>query len=159
MLRWSSADNRCETHEPSKPPLNRQCARPQRFGDAATAAVETSEWASGCHCRVIQWRKDARARGMQIGSRTYRDVKDRGRRRPDPFQAHWAEMLRCLQADPDQTALELLATFMAQYPGVYQMHHLRTLQRRVKAWRRDAVERLIGSMHEFTPSVSPEPCR
>jgi hypothetical protein len=26
-------------------------------------------------------------------------------------------MLRCLQADPDQTALELLATFMAQYPG------------------------------------------
>jgi len=106
--------------------------------------------------RVIQWRKDARARGMQIGPRTYRDVKDRGRRRPDPFQAHWAEMLRCLQADPDQTALELLATFMAQYPGVYQMHHLRTLQRRVKAWRRDAVERLIGSMHEFTPSVSPE---
>jgi hypothetical protein len=64
-----------------------------------------------------------------------------------------------IQADPDQTALELLATFMAQYPGVYQMHHLRTLQRRVKAWRRDAVERLIGSMHEFTPSVSPEACR
>lgn len=37
MPRRSSADNRCETHEPSEPPLNRQCATSQRFGDAATA--------------------------------------------------------------------------------------------------------------------------
>ncbi len=43
MPRWSSADSRYETHEPSKPSLNRQCARPLRFGDAATVAVETME--------------------------------------------------------------------------------------------------------------------
>lgn len=37
----SSAGNRYDTPEPSKPRLTRQCATPRRFGDAATAAVET----------------------------------------------------------------------------------------------------------------------
>ena len=54
--------------------------------------------------RVRLWRDDARARGVVIGKRTHRNTKSRARRRPDPFQAHWAEMLQCLEADPDQTA-------------------------------------------------------
>ena len=50
---------------------------------------------------------------MVIGKRTHRNTKSRARRRPDPFQAHWAEMLQRLDADPDQTALELLIDFQA----------------------------------------------
>jgi hypothetical protein len=95
--------------------------------------------------RVVQWRKDAQARGLVIGRRTIRrnHCKPRGRTRPDPFQTHWPEMLQCLEAEPAQTALELLANFMARYPGLYQMGQLRTLQRRVKAWRRAELERLM----------------
>ena len=54
--------------------------------------------------RVKVWRQDARARGVKIGRLKYRCLagKPRGRR-PDPFKAHWEEMLQCLEAQPDQT--------------------------------------------------------
>jgi hypothetical protein len=78
--------------------------------------------------RVVRWREDARVRGVVIGKLNHRNTKPRGRRRPDPFQAHWAEMLQRLDADPDQTALELLIDFQARYPDRYNARHLRTLQ-------------------------------
>jgi len=106
--------------------------------------------------RVVRWRKDARVRGITIGKLTYRSVKPHGRTRPDPFAAHWPEMVQCLQADPDQTPIELLETFMARYPGVYQMKQLRTLQRRVKIWRQDELKRLINVAHEENSIVRPE---
>jgi hypothetical protein len=100
--------------------------------------------------RIVQWRKDAQARGLLIGRHTSRNnVTPRSRRRPDPFGSHWAEMELCLRSDPDQTALELLANFMGKYPGTYQMRHLRTLQRRVKAWRANELNRLIGVAREL----------
>lgn len=40
---WLSVDNRCETPEASELRLTRQCARPQRSCDAATAAVAPVE--------------------------------------------------------------------------------------------------------------------
>jgi Integrase core domain len=107
--------------------------------------------------RVRLWRDDARARGAMIGKRTHRNTKSRARRRPDPFQAHWAEMLRRLDADPDQTALELLIDFQARYPDRYNARHLRTLQRRLKIWRREAVQRLICEMQGFTTNVGSGP--
>jgi hypothetical protein len=100
--------------------------------------------------RVRLWRDDARARGVVIGKRTHRNTESRARRRPDPFQAHWTEMLQRLDADPDQTALELLIDFQARYPDRYNARHLRTLQRRLKAWRCEAVQRLICEMQGFT---------
>jgi len=107
--------------------------------------------------RVVRWRKDAQALGVVIGPRTNRNKgKPRGRTRPDPFAAHWPEMVQCLQADPGQTPIELLETFMARYPGVYQMKQLRTLQRRVKIWRRGELERLIEVAHEENRMVRPE---
>jgi hypothetical protein len=51
--------------------------------------------------RVRLWRDDARARGTVIGKRTHRNTEPRVRRRPDPFQEHWAEILQRLDADPD----------------------------------------------------------
>ena len=96
--------------------------------------------------RVRLWRDDARARGIVIGTRTHRNTESRVRRRPDPFQAHWAEMLRSLDTDPDQTALQLLIDFQGRYPDRYDERNLRTLQRRLKTWRREAVQRLICEM-------------
>ncbi|MDP9011837.1 MAG: DDE-type integrase/transposase/recombinase [Pseudomonadota bacterium] len=107
--------------------------------------------------RVRLWRDDARARGVVIGKRSHRNTTSRARRRPDPFQAHWSEMLQRLDADPDQTALELLIDFQARYPDRYNARHLRTLQRRLKIWRREAVQRLICEMQGFSTNVGSGP--
>jgi hypothetical protein len=105
--------------------------------------------------RVHGWRRDARARGVVIGPKTYRrlSTKPRGRR-PDPFGEHWAEMLESLEASPDQTALELLLEFKARYPERYSLRQLYTLQRRLRVWRREAVQRLICDMKNLTQDVS-----
>jgi hypothetical protein len=95
--------------------------------------------------RVKLWRQDARARGVVIGPLKYRCIKKPRGRGPGPqrFVAHWAEMLEYLEARPDQTAVELLTEFQARYPGIYSRSHLRTLRRRLQAWRRQAIQRLI----------------
>lgn len=105
--------------------------------------------------RVNLWRQDAVGRGIAIGPKTYRRFSDKPRgRRADAFMEHWEEMAKCLEANPDQTALELLIEFRARYPGHYSLHQLRTLQKRVKAWRQQAVRRLICEMKDVTQSVS-----
>ncbi|HVZ35252.1 MAG TPA: hypothetical protein VG963_22655, partial [Polyangiaceae bacterium] len=105
--------------------------------------------------RVNLWRQDAVARGIAIGPKTYRRFSDKPRgRRADAFKEHWGEMAQCLEANPDQTALELLIEFQARYPERYSLHQLRTLQKRVKVWRQQAVQRLICEMKELTQSVS-----
>jgi hypothetical protein len=107
---------------------------------------------------VRRWREDARQRGVEIGSLRYRQSpKPRTRRRPDPLEANWAEMLQCLETDPDQTARELLTAFQTRYPHRYHVGHLRTLQRRLKIWRREAVQRLICDMDGLTEDVGCEP--
>lgn len=107
--------------------------------------------------RVRSWRDDARERGVEIGSLRYRQSPEpRTRRRPDPLQADWAEMLQCLDTDPDQTARELLTTFQTRYPNRYHVGHLRTLQRRLKIWRRAAVQRLICDTQGLTEDVRGE---
>lgn len=94
--------------------------------------------------RVNLWRQDARARGVVIGPKKYRRLSDRprGRRRPI-FADHWDEMAQCLEERPDQTAMELLVEFQARYPGTYCLQQLYTLQKRVRMWRQQAVQRLI----------------
>ena len=108
--------------------------------------------------RVRLWREDARARGVEIGRLQYRQSsKPRTRRRPDPLEAHWEDMLQCLEADPDQTSQELLAAFRIRYPDRYHAGHLRTVQRRMKIWRHQAVQRLIIEMDGLTEDVSCDP--
>jgi len=105
--------------------------------------------------RVTLWRQDARARGVVIGRKTYRRLSDKPRgRRPDIFKEHWEEMVKCLEDRPDQTALELLLEFQARYPGRYSLRQLYTLQRRVRVWRREAVQRLTHEMNNLTQDVS-----
>jgi hypothetical protein len=88
-----------------------------------------------------------------IGKRTHRNTQDRARRRPDPFQSHWSELLQCLEVDPDQTGLQLFSTLRAKYPDRYMPGQLRTLQRRLKIWRQEAVKRLICEMHDSTQDI------
>lgn len=109
--------------------------------------------------RVNRWRRDALDRGVVIGTKTYRrfDPKPRGTR-PSPFAPHWTEMLQCLEAQPDQTALELLIEFRARYPERYSLGNLRALQRRVKVCRREAVQRLICEMKDSTQDVTTAAC-
>ena len=58
-------------------------------------------------------------------------------------------MARCLEEHRDQTALELLVEFQARYPRLYSLRQLYTLQKRVRAWRQQAVQRLIGKVGEW----------
>ena len=63
-------------------------------------------------------------------------------------------MTRHLEAHPDQTALELLIEFQARYPGQYGLRNLDTLQRRVRTWRREEIQRLIGHLEVHTTDVA-----
>jgi hypothetical protein len=113
--------------------------------------------------RVKIWRQDARARGVIIDRVKYRNINHKPRgRRPDPFKSHWAEMLQSLEANPDQTAMALLVEFRARYPEHYSLRQLCTLERRVRAWRRETILRLMGetksalqSHDMIVPSANP----
>ena len=108
--------------------------------------------------RVSLWRQAARARGVVIGPKTYRRLSDKPHgRRPDIFRDHWEEMARCLEEHPDQTALELLVEFQTRYPGRYSLRQLHTLQKRVRAWRQQAVQRLIGEVSGLASYGAPDP--
>jgi len=99
---------------------------------------------SSLNRRIKRWRQHARARGVVIEHLKHRrlSAKPRGRR-ADQFKEHWPEMVRHLEAQPDQTALELLVEFRARYPERYHLRNLSALQRRVRVWRREAAEQLI----------------
>ena len=110
--------------------------------------------------RISLWRQEARARGVDIGPKTYRRLSDKPRgRRPNVFKDHWEEMAQCLEEQPDQTALELLVEFQARYPGQYSLRQLHTLQKRVRAWRQQAVQRLIGEVTGLPPDLASYPSR
>jgi hypothetical protein len=52
-----------------------------------------------------------------------------------------------LAAEPWHTSRELLERLQAQCPGVYPKGQLRTLQRRLKEWRREVAHRMVfGTM-------------
>jgi len=70
------------------------------------------------------------------------------RTRGDPFESVWPELLDWLQRDPDTTAKDLFQRLRVKYPGAYKDGQLRTLQRRVKGWRRAMARELIGISQE-----------
>jgi hypothetical protein len=75
--------------------------------------------------------------------RLYRRAKPRVprtyRTRPDPFAAVWEEICKQLEMAPQQTAKALFAELQERHPGQYPDGQLRTLQRRVKTWRTQAI--------------------
>jgi hypothetical protein len=61
----------------------------------------------------------------------------------DPFEACWPRILLWLESEPEQTAKQLLLRLQAEDPNSPGSRQLRTLQRRVKAWRKAAARRLL----------------
>ena len=55
----------------------------------------------------------------------------------------WPEVLVWLEREPSSTAKELFCRLQVRYPGTFQDGQLRRLQRRVKAWRHQAAQRLV----------------
>lgn len=69
------------------------------------------------------------------------------RRRPDPFASVSAELRTWFEAEPWRTGRELFERLQAQHPGAYPAGQLRTLQRRLKAWRCEMAQKLVfGNM-------------
>ena len=65
------------------------------------------------------------------------------RTREDPFEATWHRVVAWLNSEPDRTAKELLLRLQAEDPSAPSDTQLRTLQRRVKDWRRSEARRLV----------------
>jgi hypothetical protein len=65
------------------------------------------------------------------------------RRRPDPFAAVTTELRGWFEAEPWHTSRELLERLQAERPGAYPDGQLRTLQRRLKEWRREAAHQMV----------------
>lgn len=106
------------------------------------------------------WRAgDARPthRAQSAGPRHWRTHKD-------PFEGVWSEILGWLQADPETTAKVVLARLEQVYPGRFPEGQLRTLQRRLREWRRVMARELVhgiagGAVGAKTPPGIGEPPR
>ena len=67
----------------------------------------------------------------------------RGRRRPDPLVSVTALLHSWHEAEPWRTGRELLERLQAEQPGLHPAGLLRTLQRRLKEWRREVAHKLV----------------
>ena len=70
------------------------------------------------------------------------------RTRADPFESVWPRVVTWLELEPDRTAKELFARLCGEPGAGFAVGQLRTLQRKVKAWRYLAARRLL-----FVPSI------
>jgi hypothetical protein len=87
----------------------------------------------------------------------------RGRRRPDPFVTVTAQVREWFEAEPWRTSRELFERLQAEQPGAFPDGQRRTLQRRLKEWRREMAHKLVfgvqvagETMHPAPDSVHPE---
>ncbi len=67
----------------------------------------------------------------------------RGRRRPDPFVTVTALVREWFEAEPWRTARELFERLQEEHPGIFPDGQLRTLQRRLKEWRREMAHKMV----------------
>lgn len=81
---------------------------------------------------------------------------DRSRRRPDPHASVTEDLQAWFDADPSQAARELLARLKQSDPD-YPDALLRTLQRRLKAWRAEIAHTLVFGRAERTDTAKPAP--
>jgi hypothetical protein len=88
----------------------------------------------------------------------------RGRRRPDPLVTVTALLREWFEAEPWRTSRELFERLQQEHPGRFPDGQLRTLQRRVKAWRYELAQQMVlgantaGEAADQTPDHrSPEP--
>src|SRR5437588_2397444 len=73
----------------------------------------------------------------------------RWRTRPDPFEGVWPKIVQQLENDREILPTTLLASLMANHPGKFSGAQLRTLQRRIKQWKRER-------RHDRDPRYNPK---
>jgi hypothetical protein len=117
------------SQSPRRPP-------PERFGRQA-AGLPTGETAASFLGEWLGQRAGAGPLRCQQGDappvrRTYRPG-------PDAFADVTTELRAWLGADPERTAPSLLRELQARYPGQFSERQVRTLERRVKAWRAESL--------------------
>jgi hypothetical protein len=81
----------------------------------------------------------------------------RGRRRPDPFVTVTALMRQWFEAEPWRTSRDLFERLQADQPGAFPDGQLRTLQRRLKEWRREKAKEIVfgaGAAREMPQSAT-----
>jgi hypothetical protein len=84
----------------------------------------------------------------------------RGRRRPDPFARVTALVREWFEAEPWRTSRELFERLQDVQPGFFPDGQLRTLQRRLKEWRRELAQKMVfgagvpGETSEQAPHCS-----
>ena len=66
-------------------------------------------------------------------------VKHWWRTKKDPFENVWDEVCGWLEDNPERTSKSMLLKLQGKYPGEYTNGQLRTLQRRVKVWRKKSI--------------------
>jgi len=118
------------------------------LGDAAKPSSPTLE-------QFLSGLRTAWKEGEVRPTSTAKPKPKRLRRRPDPFAAVTTELRRWFEAEPSHTSRELLERLQAQYPSVYPQGQLRTLQRRLKEWRREAAHRMVFGTMTADPGVAP----
>ena len=72
------------------------------------------------------------------------------RTRQDPFEMVWPTVRAWLEEQPEKTAKDLFLRLQTDHAGLFAEGQLRTLQRRVKAWRSEMARRLIFAGANFT---------
>ncbi len=77
--------------------------------------------------------------GKRKYHRSKKSVPHTWRTRPDPFVDVWDEICERLSATPERTAKSLFVELQQRYPGRFPDVQLRTLQRRIKAWREKTI--------------------
>jgi Integrase core domain len=124
-----------------------------RESQAALAALSSGELGSGPERESLEqflaglaelWRQ-GEARPTH---RTSTPQPRAWRTRQDPFEKVWPEILLWLQDNPDASAKSLLERLDQKYPGRFPEGQLRTLQRRVRDWRRVMARNLVHGCHE-----------
>jgi hypothetical protein len=119
-----------------------------RESQSALAALGSGELGSGLERESLEqflaklpelWRK-GEARPTHRG----RDSQPHcWRTRKDPFEGVWPEILLWLQETPEATAKSLWEQLHQEYPGRFPGGQLRTLQRRIREWRRVMARELV----------------
>jgi len=124
-----------------------------RDSQAALAALSSGELGSGEERESLEeflaglptlWRQgEARPTHRECAPkpRAWRTHKD-------PFEKVWPEILLWLQQEPDATAKSLLERLGEKYAGQFPDGQLRTLQRRIRDWRRVMARTLVHGCHE-----------
>ena len=75
------------------------------------------------------------------------------RTRRDPFETVWPGLEAWLNERPETTAKDLLRRLQQERPGLFPDGGLRTLQRRVKAWRGAMARHLLRGSNQSDPST------